>query len=70
MSKTVKFNETLKTAKTIYVVSGLKEMITYLDAKEELGDITEEDSDKIIDLATAVYANMTVGELDKIRNMF
>lgn len=70
MSKMGKFKETKKTAKAIYIVSGLKEMVTYLDAKEELGEITEAQSNKILDLISKECANMTYGELEKIRSMF
>lgn len=66
----IRFNEAMKTAKAIYVVSGLKEMITYLDAKKSLGEITKEDSDEIIDLVTALYENADIYELAEIRNKF
>lgn len=64
------YNEAVKVAKAIYVVSGLQEMVTYLDAKVQLDYITEEDYDEIVTLVSAAYANVTVGELDKIRKMF
>lgn len=66
----MKYRETVKTAKAIYVVSGLQEMIIYLDAKVEREEITEEENNEIVDIVSAAYASMTVGELDKIRNMF
>lgn len=65
-----KYNEAVKVAKAIYVVSGLQEMMLYLDAKVEQEEITEEDSNEIITFVSAVYANATVGELDEIRKLF
>lgn len=65
-----KFNQTLKTAKAIYLVSGLRDVVIYLDAKEELGDISFRENNVILDRVSVAYANTTVGELDKIRNMF
>lgn len=68
--KVAKYNEAVKVAKAIYVVSGLQEMMVYLDAKVEREEITEEESDEIVLLATTEYTKMIVAELDKIRNMF
>lgn len=68
--KVAKYNEAVKVAKAIYVVSGLQEMMVYLDTKVDNNDITEEDSDEIVLVVTGAYANVTVGELDKIRAMF
>lgn len=70
MKNIAKYNKTMKTAKAIYVVSGLRDTIIYLDAKQEIGDITAEDNYEIFDLVRAAYVNVTVDELNKIRNMF
>lgn len=69
MSNMRKFIETKKTAKAIYIVSGLKEMWFYLDGKVEQGDITEKESDEIIDSVTKEYASMTTGRRKEIENM-
>lgn len=70
MKNMTKFNRTVKVAKAIYVVSGLREMTLFLDAEQEFGTITADDNNEIVDLVIAAYANVRVDELDKIRNMF
>ena len=45
-------------------------MAIYLDAKEELGEITKEENEGITKIVTAAYMNVTVGELNIIRKMF
>lgn len=61
--------ETMKVAKAILIVADFKEMVTYLYAKEELGEITEQDVDRIIEFVTNECSTMTGAEADMIRNM-
>lgn len=70
MTNIVKFTETKKTAKAIYVLSGLKEMTIYLDGKVQWGEITEEEQAKMIDMVTEECASIKVSEREKIWNMF
>lgn len=70
MKNLVKFNEAKKTAKAIYVLSGLKEMTIYLDGKVQWGELTDEEQGRITIMVTEECANIKVIERKKIWDMF
>ena len=61
---------TYKSAKAIYLISGLGDAYFFLYALVDSGAITEEITDSMLERISKECAGMTMAEIDKIKAMF
>ena len=59
-----------RNVKALYLLSDLIEVYAYLDAKVEDGALFSDEADDLLEKVIAECANITVGQIDKLKEQF